>query len=118
MFIFLCMNLSVNRSEMEIQKRNYKIERIKFDKAAFIIKAVAHPKRLAIIQMLDKNGKMAVNDIVETLGCEQSCISHHLIGLKLRGVLDCERDGQQIFYSIKMPEVMHLMNCVSSFESL
>lgn len=103
---------------MELSKKTYKIDRQKFDKAAFIIKAVAHPKRLAIIQMLDKNGKMAVNDIVETLDCEQSCISHHLIGLKLRGILDCERDGQQIFYSLKMQEVTHLMSCISSFESL
>jgi DNA-binding transcriptional ArsR family regulator len=91
------------------------ISRKKFDKAAFIIKAVAHPKRLAIIEYLYLNGKTSVGDIVETLQCEQSCISHHLIGMKLRGILDCEKDGQNVYYWLKMPDVICLLNCVEDF---
>lgn len=87
----------------------------KFVKAAYIIKAIAHPKRLAIIELLATCGRTCVTDIVETLRCEQSCISHHLVDLKLRGLLNCEREGQQIFYWLREPEVVRLIDCVGGF---
>lgn len=91
------------------------VPREKFVKAAYIIKAIAHPKRLAIIEMLHTCGRVCVTDIVETLNCEQSCISHHLVDLKLRGLLNCEREGQQMFYWLREPEVVRLIDCVGDF---
>ena len=88
----------------------------KFTKPASIIKAIAHPKRLAIIEFLHINGRACVTDIVETLHCEQSCISHHLVDLKLRGILNCAREGQQIYYWLRFPDIVELLDCVETFD--
>ncbi|MEZ4879050.1 MAG: metalloregulator ArsR/SmtB family transcription factor [Chitinophagales bacterium] len=87
----------------------------KFEKAAVILKTVAHPARLAIIQML-KGGKtkMSVNEICEALEMEQSLVSHHLNNMKLRGILACERDGKQILYHLKEKDVYKVINCIES----
>lgn len=88
----------------------------KFAKAACVIKAIAHPKRLAIIEFLNANGRTCVTDIVETLHCEQSCISHHLVDLKLRGILNCMREGQQVYYWLRFPIIMDLLDCVETLD--
>lgn len=87
----------------------------KFEKAAAILKTVAHPARLAIIQLL-KGGKrkMSVNEICEELDMEQSLVSHHLNNMKLRGLLACERDGKQILYHLKETDVYKVINCIEN----
>jgi DNA-binding transcriptional ArsR family regulator len=86
----------------------------KLEKAAFILKTVAHPTRLAIIQLLDKSERLSVNEICETLACEQSLISHHLINMKLRGILKSEKDGLNQFYSLKERDVLKLIDCIEN----
>jgi ArsR family transcriptional regulator len=91
-----------------------KIEKEKFEKAAYILKAVAHPTRLAIIQLLDYQEKLTVNEICETLECEQSLISHHLINMKLRGILKSSKDGLNVYYSLKEYEVTKILSCIEN----
>ena len=69
------------------------LDKNKLEKAAYILKAVAHPVRLAIIQLLDEEDGLSVNEICDALNCEQSLISHHLINMKLRGILQSKKDG-------------------------
>jgi predicted transcriptional regulator len=47
----------------------YQINKDKLEKAAFILKTVAHPTRLAIVDLLSQNEKLSVNDICEVLEC-------------------------------------------------
>jgi ArsR family transcriptional regulator len=61
------------------------ISQERLNKAAYILKAVAHPVRLAILELLNMNERMGVTEICEVLNCEQSLMSHHLINLKLKG---------------------------------
>lgn len=90
------------------------LENEKLDKAAVILKTIAHPARLAIINMLRGNRKMSVNDICEALLMEQSLVSHHLKNMKLRGILSCKRDKQQIFYSLKEKDVAKILDCIKN----
>ncbi len=90
------------------------LEDDKLEKAAVILKTIAHPARLAIINMLRGNNKMSVNDICETLEMEQSLVSHHLKNMKLRGILSCKRDKQQIFYSLKEKDVAKILDCIKN----
>ncbi|MER0439597.1 metalloregulator ArsR/SmtB family transcription factor [Emticicia sp. W12TSBA100-4] len=90
------------------------INKEKFEKAAYILKAVAHPTRLAIIQLLDAQENLMVNEICETLKCEQSLISHHLINMKLRGILQSHKDGLNVYYSLKEREVTNLLTCIEN----
>ncbi len=85
------------------------LDRERVEKIAFVLKTVAHPMRVGIIDLLSKHEKMSVNDITAYLGLEQSLTSHHLANLKMRGVLGSKREGKQIFYFLKLKEVVDLI---------
>jgi DNA-binding transcriptional ArsR family regulator len=97
-----------------IVKYNYMTNNEKLEKAAFILKTVAHPTRLAILQLLDKKKELSVNEICEILACEQSLISHHLINMKLRGILKANKIGLNRYYSLKEPDVLKLIDCIEN----
>lgn len=99
---------------MIAEANDIKINKEKFEKAAYILKAVAHPTRLAIIQLLDVESNLTVNEICETLNCEQSLISHHLINMKLRGILKSHKDGLNVYYSLKEREITNLLTCIEN----
>lgn len=90
----------------------------KLEKAAHILKTIAHPLRIAIVDLLSKRGKLSVGEITTALGSEQSLTSHHLLNMKLKGVLSSQREGQKILYSLKMEEVTGVLRCMSSCQSL
>lgn len=99
---------------MIAEATDIKINKEKFEKAAYILKAVAHPTRLAIIQLLDAQENLMVNEICEILKCEQSLISHHLINMKLRGILQSHKDGLNVYYSLKEREITNLLTCIEN----
>jgi ArsR family transcriptional regulator len=90
------------------------INKEKLEKAAFILKTVAHPTRLAVIDLLKDHEKMSVNELSTILDCEQSLLSHHLINMKLKGILSSQKDGQNVFYSLKEKDVTKLIDCIEN----
>jgi DNA-binding transcriptional ArsR family regulator len=92
----------------------YQVNKEKLEKAAFILKTVAHPLRLAMIDLLNINEKMSVNDICDVLNAEQSLVSHHLINMKLRGILKSEKEGLNVYYSLKEKDVTKLIECIEN----
>lgn len=92
----------------------YKINKEKLEKAAFILKTVAHPTRLAIVDLLSIQERLSVNEICAILECEQSLLSHHLINMKLKGILRSEKDGLNVFYSLKERDVTKLIECIEN----
>ena len=82
------------------------------EKAAFILKTIAHPTRLAIIDLLAKLGKQPVSEICRQLSLEQSLASHHLAVMKHKGVLSSEREGKNVYYTLKLTEVTQVMQCI------
>lgn len=90
------------------------LSREKLEKAAYILKTVAHPTRLAIIDLLDRHERLNVNELCQALGGEQSLVSHHLITMKLKGILRSEKDGQNVLYSLKEKDVTKLIACVEN----
>lgn len=90
----------------------------KLEKVAFILKAIAHPLRISIISLLVSNQKLCVNDICELLSSEQSLTSHHLSNMKLSGILGSVREGKNIYYFLKMREVVTVITCMNKCELL
>jgi len=82
------------------------------EKQAEIIKAVAHPIRIAIINVLKKK-PYCVCDIVEQTGSERSNISKHLSIMTSAGILDCRKDGLKVIYSLKTPCIMDFLACTT-----
>ena len=85
----------------------------KMERVAFILKTTAHPTRIAIVQLLAAHESLSVNDISERLNVEQSLASHHLSGMKLKGILSSHREGKNVFYALKMREVIDVIQCLA-----
>ena len=85
----------------------------KMEKVAFILKTTAHPTRIAIVQLLAANESLSVSELSERLNVEQSMLSHHLSGMKLKGMLSSHREGKNIFYALKMREVIDVIQCLA-----
>jgi ArsR family transcriptional regulator len=86
----------------------------KLEKVAFVLKTIAHPLRIGIVELLTYNDRLSVNDICENLGTEQSLTSHHLSNMKLKGVLSCARDGKNMYYSLRLREVTKVIDCIEN----
>lgn len=84
------------------------------DFAASILKAVAHPIRLSILQLLDNEDRLSVNEICSRIQSEQSLTSHHLSNMKLKGILGSKREGQRVFYYLKLPALNNLLACLDT----
>ena len=81
------------------------------ERVAEVLKAVAHPVRLRIVELLVP-GEMCVGDIVRALGEKQSITSQQLNMMKDKGVLTCKRDGAKVYYRIENKNVIRLLDCV------
>lgn len=88
-------------------------DEIKLEKVAHVLKTIGHPVRLKIISLLSEHKELSVNEICEKCDTEQSLVSHHLTNMKLKGILQSERNGKSIVYSIKLDEVLHVIECMS-----
>lgn len=102
---------------MEINKKVV-YQREKLEKAAYLLKAVAHPVRLAVIGFLEHTEAMTVNELSEAISCEQSLLSHHLITMKLRGILSSRKSGLHVYYSLHEREVTKLLSCIENCECM
>ncbi len=79
------------------------------DLHAQICKGLADPKRLMILNAL-RDGARSVNDICEELDLPQANVSQHLAILRDRGLVETERDGQRIFYSVSSEKIIQAMD--------
>ena len=84
----------------------------KLEIAAGILKSLAHPMRIAILNLLEGGKKMTVTEIHEVLGMEQAAASHHLGILKDKGVLCSRRDGKNTWYFLKNNIISQVIECV------
>ena len=79
---------------------------------AEVLKAVAHPVRLQIVELL-QTGEMCVGDIVEALGIKQAITSQQLSRMRDKDVLSCRREGNKVFYRIENKNVIRLLACIT-----
>ncbi|MBW2056362.1 MAG: winged helix-turn-helix transcriptional regulator [Deltaproteobacteria bacterium] len=80
---------------------------------ARVIKAVAHPTRLFIVDELSR-GERCVCELTELIGADTSTVSKHLSILKNAGILRDERRGSQIFYMLRMPSILSFFKGVEA----
>ena len=85
----------------------------KLNLAANMLKAIAHPMRIAILSYLEEGNKLTVKQIHELLQIEQSTTSHHLGILKDKGVLESKREGKNTYYFLKHQRLSRVIECVN-----
>ncbi|TAJ11237.1 transcriptional regulator [Marinilabiliaceae bacterium JC017] len=83
------------------------------ERAASMLKAIAHPMRIAILNHLEEGKKLTVTEIHNLLNIEQSTTSHHLGILKDKGVLASKREGKNTYYFLKHNSLKNIVECVS-----
>ena len=82
-----------------------------FERRARIIKAMAHPTRLFIVDKLS-HGEHCVCELTKMIGADTSTVSKHLTILKNAGIVDDDKRGLMVFYKLKVPCVLNFFGCV------
>lgn len=76
---------------------------------AEILKAIAHPTRLAVLEIL-RDGEQCVCHMEAILGIRQASLSQQLMIMREAGLVDVRRDGLNIFYHVVRPQVFGLVD--------
>jgi len=82
---------------------------------ARVLKALAHPSRLLIVEELSR-GERCVCELAELVGAEMPTVSRHLALLREAGIVDDEKRGVQVFYRLRTPCVMNFFQCVAAVD--
>jgi len=98
-----------------MRKAKISLNNERLESASEILRALAHPLRLRILDFIDKNETINVNKIYNTLKLEQSITSQHLRILRIAGVVLTEREGKYIHYSIDYPKVAKVLKALDTF---
>lgn len=104
--IWLFYHIS-NRGGERMNKR----ERALIEAKAAVLKALGHPTRLWMVEQLAE-GEKCVCKFADAIDADFSTVSKHLSVLKQAGIVEDDKRGKQVFYSLKVPCVMNFMNCV------
>lgn len=97
-------------------KLKKRINSEKLERAAYVLKAVAHPTRINIIDLLDQEKELSVTEISELLDCEQSLLSHHLTNMRDKGILAVRREGKNMYYSLTDKTITKIISCINDSE--
>ncbi len=77
------------------------------------LKAIAHEVRLSVLCHL-MDGPLCVHDLIERTGASQSNLSQHLSKMRMMGILNHEKRGQQVYYSIANPQFETLLQALQN----
>ena len=78
---------------------------------AEIFKALGHPARFAMVVALGA-GERCVCELHEIVGSDMSTVSKHLAVLRNVGLVDTDKRGKQVFYSLRCPCTLDFIECV------
>jgi ArsR family transcriptional regulator len=87
--------------------------KLHLDARARVLKAMAHPTRLFIIEELEKS-EQCVCDLTAMIGADISTVSKHLSVLKQAGIVFDDKRGNQVFYRLRVPCILNFFGCVES----
>ena len=84
----------------------------RYELQAEVINGVAHPIRLAIVDLL-RDGDVCVCDIASAVGAERSNVSRHLAVMARSGIVSTRKEGLKVFYRLRTPCIIDFMACAT-----
>jgi DNA-binding transcriptional ArsR family regulator len=102
-------DIVIKKNETESIKIDFNTLR----KAVLTLRAVNHPLRKEMIQLLEQNGRMTVTELYIKLRLEQSVASQHLAILRKSGVLSTIREGKFIYYLVNKDRIEEISGLVT-----
>ena len=85
-----------------------------YEARARIVKALAHPTRLFIVDELARSGEKCVCALTEMIGADISTVSKHLSVLKAAGIVDDKKEGNLVYYRVGVPCITNFFQCIES----
>lgn len=82
-----------------------------FEARAIVVKAMAHPTRLYIVDRLAQR-EHCVCELTELIGVDTSTVSKHLSVLRNAGIVESDKRGTEIFYALRVPCVLKFFSCI------
>ena len=86
----------------------------RYEARARIIKAMAHPTRLFVVDELFRHGDHCVCELTEMVGADMSTVSRHLAILRDAGLIEDEKRGLQVYYRVRVGCIAKFLDCVES----
>jgi len=93
-----------------------KTARLSARNRSVIVKAMAHPTRLLVMDALT-HGEKCVNDLTNLAGCDVTTLSKHLALMRRAGLLQCEKRGIHVFYQIACPCFLEFFRCIDLIQA-
>jgi DNA-binding transcriptional ArsR family regulator len=90
-----------------------RVDQKKLERAAYVLKCVAHPVRISIIDLLEQRERLTVTELQEVLAIEQSLLSHHLTNMRDKGVVRTQRGGKHVYYSLTDQTISDIIDCIN-----
>ncbi len=103
--------LPTNKTYKGIRMSMDSITKQKYEARAKVIKAMAHPTRLFIVDELAKSER-CVCELRDMIGADISTVSKHLSVLKQAGIVEDEKRGLQVWYNLRVPCILKFFGCV------
>lgn len=85
----------------------------RLERRAKVIKALAHPSRLAMVDAL-AGGEQCVCELQALVGADMSTVSKHLSLLREAGIVLSSKRGLQVFYRLRVPCLLSFFECVDA----
>jgi DNA-binding transcriptional ArsR family regulator len=105
---------------MGIPKENISSTQLKLDElklASTIFRAINHPLRLAMVNLIEEFGRLTVTQIYFKLRVEQSVASQHLAILRESEIVTATRDGKHIYYAMNHVRLQAILRCIDTFKA-
>jgi DNA-binding transcriptional ArsR family regulator len=83
----------------------------RFEMRAQVVKALAHPTRLFIVEELSKH-EYCVCELTEMIGADTSTVSKHLSILKQAGIVKDDKRGTTVYYQLRCPCILDFFGCI------
>lgn len=96
----------------QMSKPKYNIK--KLEHMSEILKAVAHPLRISIIDLLIQSNELTVTQLHSVLKIQQPETSRQLQILKNVGLVNCRKEGNSRYYYLTDKNILNLLNCVEN----
>lgn len=90
-------------------------DRLRYERRAEVIKALAHPSRILMADALSE-GERCVHELTELVGADMSTVSKHLAVMKAVGLVCVEKRGQNVIYRLTCPCLGDFFRCVDAMQ--
>jgi DNA-binding transcriptional ArsR family regulator len=81
------------------------------ERAAMLLRVLAHPHRLRIVEIL-LEGPVPVSDLADAVGLAPAAVSQHLTQMRAHDIVAPRREGRQVYYEVINPNAVNLIGCI------